>query len=133
MRKWILSLIVGAGLAMPAMAAERELDPIFQNTGVQGQPSAECFNRDNRNAIVKGATSTAGQTIIGGLVGAVAGDQIGSGSGNDIATGVGAAAGAATGAWNANRMENQRIRECQQVQDYAGQRDGGGRGQRVRY
>lgn len=127
MRKWILSLTLGAALAAPAFGAERELDPIFKTTGVQGQPAAECFNRDNRNAVVKGATSTTGQTIIGGLLGALAGDQVGSGSGNDIATGVGAAVGAATGAWNANRMENQRIRECQQYEDYAGS------GNRVRY
>lgn len=119
MRKWILGLIMGAALATPAFAGDYRLDPIFRVMGIQGQPAATCFHRDRRNVFVQGATSMAGQTIIGGLLGAALGNEIGSGDGNDIATGVGAALGAAIGAWNANRLENQRIRRCQQYLDYA--------------
>lgn len=126
MRKIIATAFIGATMASPMALAERSLDPIFQVMPVSGQPDSSCFEntRDNRNVVVRGATSTAGQTVIGGLIGAAVGNRFGGGSGRDIATGVGAAAGAAAGAWNANRMEQQRIRECQQYQDYANQ--GGG-------
>lgn len=121
MFKRILPLVLGAALVVPAAsAAERELDPIFRATPMEGTPDAGCFNQpDNRNAIVRGASSTAGQTIIGGLLGAAIGNQIGSGSGRDIATGVGAAAGAAIGAERAHRQQQARTRACQQYQSYA--------------
>jgi len=111
-------------LASPmALAQDRQLDPIFQVTPISGQADASCFEntRDDRNIFVRGATSTAGQTIIGGLLGAALGNQIGGGSGKDIATGVGAAIGASAGAYNANRQRQARIRECQQFQSYSGQ------------
>lgn len=127
MRVLISSLMTGAILATgTAFAGERQLDPIFAATPVdQGQPAQECFNApDNRNVVVRGATSTTGQTIIGGLLGAALGDRFGDGSGNDLATGVGAALGAASGAWNAQRMQEQRVRECQQYQGYANSQQG---------
>ncbi|MDT0634732.1 glycine zipper domain-containing protein [Spectribacter hydrogenooxidans] len=132
MRVLISSLMTGAILATgTAFAGERQLDPIFAATPVDGQPAQSCFNgADNRNAVVRGATSTTGQTIIGGLLGAALGDQFGSGGGNDLATGVGAALGAASGAWNAQRMREQRVRECQQYQGYANGQQGVNQGSR---
>lgn len=128
MRKFIPTLMVTAMLAAaPAFAGER-LDPIFQVMPTQGQPAQACFEQDNRNVLVEGATSVVGQTIIGGLLGALIGDQFGSGSGNDIAVGVGIAAGAAAGAWNAQRMEQNRVQQCQQYQGYARGYDNGGYG-----
>ncbi len=88
------------------------VDPIF--SAVPGQ-RVNCANPpDDRNVIVRGATSTAGQAVIGGLAGGVVGNQFGSGSGRDLATGAGVAAGAAAGAYNANRMQDQRIIGCRQ-------------------
>lgn len=93
-----------------------QVDPIFQ--AVPGG-KYDCYYRpDNRNVAVKGATSTAGQAVLGGAAGGVLGNQFGSGSGRDIATGLGVAAGAATGAWNARRMENNRLNDCLQQQNY---------------
>ena len=122
MFKRFLPLMLGAALVVPAAtAAERELDPIFEVTPVDGTPAQDCFRQaDDRNVFVRGATSTAGQTIIGGLLGAAIGNQIGSGSGRDIATGVGAAAGAAIGAERARRQQQADIRSCQQYRGYAG-------------
>ena len=53
-------------------------------------------------------------TAIGAIAGGLLGNQIGSGSGRDIATGLGALAGAGAGAWNARRMENNRLNDCLQ-------------------
>lgn len=91
-----------------------EVDPIF--TAVPGGKYDCYYARDDRNVVVKGATSTAGQAVVGGAAGALLGNQFGSGTGRDIATGVGVAAGAAAGAWNANRMQNNRLNDCQQQQ-----------------
>lgn len=124
MRKPIRTLMattcLTALLASPlALAQNRDVDPIFQVTG-NSQSAANCVDSagDDRNILVRGATSTAGQTIIGGLLGAAAGNQIGGGSGKDIATGVGAAAGASAGAYNAQRQREARIRNCQQSRNY---------------
>ncbi len=122
MRKLIATTFLTALLASPmALAQDRQLDPIFEVTQVSGQPDASCIEntRDDRNIFVRAATSTVGQTIIGGLLGAALGNQIGGGSGKDIATGVGAAVGASAGAYNAQRQREARIRECQQYQGYA--------------
>ncbi len=90
------------------------VDPIFR--AVPGQRVNCATPPDNRNVVMRGATSMPGQAIIGGLAGGVIGNQFGSGSGRDIATGAGAAAGATAGAYNANRMQDQRAIECQQRQ-----------------
>lgn len=120
MRKLIPTIaFLGAALAAPAFGAERQLDPIFRVTPIQGTPAQSCFEDRGGNIFVEGATSVIGQSIIGGLLGALIGDQFGSGSGNDLATGIGAVAGVAAGAWNAQRMEEERIRQCQQRQSYA--------------
>lgn len=122
MRKLLATTFLTAVLASPmALAQNRQLDPIFQVVPASAQAAdAACFDntRDDRNIFVRGATSVAGQTIIGGLLGAALGNQIGGGSGKDIATGVGAAIGASAGAYNANRQQQARTRECQQNQDY---------------
>ena len=89
-----------------------QVDPIFQ-AGPGGQ--YECYyQNDDRNVAVKGATSKAGQAVLGAAAGGVVGNQFGSGSGRDIATGLGALAGAGAGAWNARRMENNRLNDCLQ-------------------
>lgn len=122
MRKLIITTFLTAMFASPlALAQNRQLDPIFEYTPASGQPDQSCFDnsRDDRNVIVRGATSVAGQTIIGGLIGAALGNQIGGGSGKDIATGIGVALGASAGAYNAQRQREARIRECQQTQGYA--------------
>lgn len=123
MFKKILPLTLAAALTVPAAAAaDRELDPIFEATPVDGPRDPGCFQQDDRrNPIVRGATSSAGQTIIGGLIGALVGNQIGSGSGRDIATGVGAAAGAAIGAERARRQQQARVQACQQYRAYGGE------------
>ena len=89
-----------------------QVDPIFQ--AVPGGQYDCYYQNDDRNVAVKGATSTAGQAIIGGAAGGLLGNQVGSGSGRDIATGLGALAGAGAGAWNARRMENNRLNDCLQ-------------------
>ncbi|MAA74720.1 MAG: hypothetical protein CMN28_08445 [Salinisphaeraceae bacterium] len=126
MRRIIATTFLGATLASPMALAGPDMDPIFNVTPIAGQPAQNCFETagQDRNIVTRGATSTAGQTIIGGVLGAAVGNRFGDGSGRDIATGVGAAAGAAAGAWNANRMEQARIRECQQGASYAN--NGGG-------
>lgn len=119
-RTLMATTCVTALLASPlTLAQNRDVDPIFQVTG-NSQSAANCVETagDDRNILVRGATSTAGQTIIGGLLGAAVGNQIGGGSGKDIATGVGAAAGASAGAYNAQRQREARIRNCQQSQNY---------------
>lgn len=109
---------VAAGLTglllLAGCASQRgpQVDPIFN--AVPGGRYACANSSDNRNAVVKGATSTAGQAAIGGAAGGLLGNQFGSGTGKDIATGVGAAAGLAAGAWNANRMSNNRYQDCVQ-------------------
>lgn len=91
---------------------EPRIDPIFQ--AVPGG-KYDCYYRtDNRNVAVRGATSSAGQAVVGGAAGGLLGNQFGSGSGRDIATGLGVVAGAATGAWNARRMQNNRVDDCLQ-------------------
>lgn len=95
-----------------ASSPQPEVDSVFQ--AVPGGKYECYYQQDNRNVAVKGATSTAGQAVMGGAAGGLLGNQIGSGSGRDIATGVGIAAGAAAGAWNADRMKNNRLRNCQQ-------------------
>lgn len=119
-------LIVGVALLNGcASTPDHQVDPIFN--AVPGGTYA-CENAgDNRNVVVKGATSTAGQAVVGGAAGGVLGNQFGSGSGRDIATGVGVAAGAAAGAWNANRMANNRLNDCRQ------QQPGGGNPYQYRY
>lgn len=105
--------IIGATL-LAGCATQRgpQVDPIFQ--AVPGGRYA-CSNAgDNRNAVVKGATSQVGQAAIGGAAGGLLGNQFGSGTGRDIATGIGAAAGLAAGVWNANRMANNRHQGCLQ-------------------
>ncbi|MES1929457.1 hypothetical protein SADO_09372 [Salinisphaera dokdonensis CL-ES53] len=92
-----------------------QVDPIFQ--AVPGGKYDCYYQTDDRNVAVKGATSTAGQAVIGGAAGGLLGNQFGGGSGRDIATGVGVAAGAAAGAWNAKRMENNRTNDCLQRQN----------------
>ena len=92
-----------------------QVDPIFQ--AVPGGQYDCYYQSDDRNVAVKGATSTAGQAVIGGAAGGLLGNQFGSGSGRDIATGVGALAGAGAGAWNARRMENNRLNNCLQRQN----------------
>lgn len=122
MRKLIATTFLAALFVSPlALAQDRQLDPIFEYTPVSGQPDQGCFDNryDDRNVLVRGATSMAGQTIIGGLIGAAIGNQIGGGSGKDIATGIGVALGASAGAYNAQRQRDARIRECQQYQGYA--------------
>jgi len=107
------SALLGAGfLAGCASNPQPDVDPVFQ--AVPGGQYECYYQEDNRNVAVKGATSTAGQAVIGGAAGGLLGNQIGDGSGRDIATGVGAVAGAAAGAWNSQRMKNNRLRECQQ-------------------
>lgn len=93
-----------------------QVDAIFQ--AVPGGKYDCYYQTDERNVAVKGATSTAGQAVIGGAAGGVLGNQFGHGSGRDIATGLGLAAGAATGAWNARRMENNRLNNCLQQPSY---------------
>lgn len=109
-------LAVGAiGAAMLVGCATQrgpQVDPIFQS--VPGGRYACSNTPDNRNAVVKGATSQVGQAAIGGAAGGLIGNQFGSGTGKDIATGIGAAAGLAAGAWNANRMANNRYQDCVQ-------------------
>ncbi|ERJ20548.1 hypothetical protein T35B1_00315 [Salinisphaera shabanensis T35B1] len=89
-----------------------QVDPIFQ--AVPGGQYDCYYQSDDRNVAVKGATSTAGQAVLGGAAGGVLGNQFGSGSGRDIATGLGVVAGASAGAWNARRMENNRLNDCLQ-------------------
>ncbi|MES1923886.1 glycine zipper 2TM domain-containing protein [Salinisphaera sp. T31B1] len=89
-----------------------DVDPIF--TAVPGG-RYDCYTQqDDRNVFAKGATSTAGQAVIGGAAGGLLGNQFGSGTGRDIGTGLGVAAGAAAGAWNARRMQNNRLDHCLQ-------------------
>lgn len=102
-------------LAGCASNPKPEVDPIFQ--AVPGGRYDCYYQQDDRNVVTKGATSTAGQAVIGGAAGGLLGNQFGGGSGRDIATGVGVAAGAAAGAWNANRMQDNRLRDCQQRQN----------------
>ena len=52
-------------------------------------------------------SSTTGQTVIGGLLGAALGNQIGDGRGRDIATVAGGLIGASIGANRANRQQQQ--------------------------
>lgn len=108
---------LAAGLLLGGCASDPkpQVDPIFQ--AVPGGRYDCYYQDDNRNPAVKGATSTAGQALIGAAAGGLLGNQIGSGSGRDIATGAGALGGAAAGAWNAQRMQNNRLRECQQRQN----------------
>lgn len=116
--------IVGA-LLVVGCATQRgpQVDPIFQ--AVPGGRYACSNASDNRNAVVKGATSQVGQAAAGGAVGGLLGNQIGSGTGRDIATGVGAAAGLAAGAWNANRMADNRYQDCRRRnQSYNNNRSG---------
>ncbi|MES1950815.1 17 kDa surface antigen [Salinisphaera sp. S4-8] len=114
-----LRTLVVAGLAAACLLVagcasnpKPQVDPIFQ--AVPGGQYDCYYQNDDRNVAVKGATSTAGQAIIGGTAGGLLGNQIGSGSGRDIATGLGALAGAGAGAWNARRMENNRLNDCLQ-------------------
>ncbi|MES1938783.1 17 kDa surface antigen [Salinisphaera sp. T5B8] len=114
-----LRTLVVAGLAAACLLVagcasnpKPQVDPIFQ--AVPGGQYDCYYQNDDRNVAVKGATSTAGQAIIGGAAGGLLGNQIGSGSGRDIATGLGALAGAGAGAWNARRMENNRLNDCLQ-------------------
>lgn len=112
-----------------------QVDPIFQ--AVPGGQYDCYYQADDRNMAVKGATSTAGQAVVGGAAGGLLGNQFGSGSGRDIATGLGVVAGAATGAWNARRMDNNRVNNCLQRQNqyptqYNNGYDNGGRNGRYR-
>jgi uncharacterized protein YcfJ len=102
-------------LAGCASNPKPQVDPIFQ--AVPGGQYDCYYQTDDRNLAVKGATSTAGQAVIGGAAGGLLGNRFGSGSGRDIATGVGVAAGAAAGAWNARRMDNNRVNDCLQRQN----------------
>lgn len=106
--------IVSLALLMAGCASQPkpEVDPLFQ---VVPGGRYECYYApDDRNLALKGATSTAGQAVIGGAAGGLLGNRFGSGSGRDIGTGVGVAAGAAAGAWNARRMDNNRVNDCLQ-------------------
>lgn len=111
-----LSAAAAATLGMSACAHQSgpQVDPIFNS--VPGGRYACAQAPDNRNAFVRGLTSPIGQAAIGGALGGLVGNQFGSHSGQDIATGAGAAAGVAAGAWNANRMADNRYRQCQQRQ-----------------
>lgn len=115
-------------LLLAGCATQRgpQVDPIFN--AVPGGRYACSNTTDDRNMVVKGATSTVGQAAVGGAAGGLLGNQFGSGTGQDIATGVGAAAGLAAGAWNAKRMSNNRYQDCvQQNNAYQygnGQRNG---------
>lgn len=118
MRRFIMTLLLGAALASPAAFAgayQYQPDAIFQVTRASAQPVAACYQRtrDSRNPIVRGLTSLSGQTIIGGLIGAVIGNQFGGGDGKKIATGVGAAIGASMGARHARSTQQTRNRVCQ--------------------
>ena len=66
-------------------------------------------------------TGTAGQTVIGGAIGALVGNQIGDGRGKDAATVAGGLAGAAYGAKRANRNEYKTVTvnetRCKTVHD----------------
>jgi len=107
-----LLIVMTVALVGCAGSPKPEVDPIF--TAVPGGKYDCYYQTDNRNTVVKGATSTVGQAAVGGAAGGLLGNQIGSGSGRDIATGVGAAAGLAAGAWNARRMQNNRVNDCLQ-------------------
>ncbi|GAB3671899.1 hypothetical protein [Salinisphaera aquimarina] len=115
---WMAALasfgMAAATLSGCASNPKPDVDPIF--TAVPGGRYDCYYQQDDRNVVVKGATGTAGQAVIGGAAGGLLGNQFGSGSGRDIATGVGVAAGVAAGAWNANRMKTNRINDCQQQQ-----------------
>ena len=103
--------VLGACASQPPQANE---DAIFK--AVPGGRNECYYAQDNRNKVVRGATSTVGQAAVGGAAGGLIGNQFGGkGAGQNIATGVGAAAGLAAGAWNAQRMKNNRIRQCQQA------------------
>jgi outer membrane lipoprotein SlyB len=111
--------VLAAGLAASSIFVagcasnpQPQVDPIFQ--AVPGGQYDCYYQSDDRNVAVKGATSTAGQAVLGGAAGGVLGNQFGSGSGRDIATGLGVVAGASAGAWNARRMENNRLNDCLQ-------------------
>lgn len=114
-----LATATAAALALSACAQRSapQVDPIFN--AVPGGRYA-CANAGNeRNPLVRSLTSPIGQAALGGALGGLAGNQFGSHSGQDIATGVGAAAGVAAGAWNANRMADNRYRQCLQRQQPA--------------
>ena len=111
----IIALLSGAGvLTACASNPEPQVDPIFQ--AVPGGRYDCYYADDERNVAVKGATSQVGQGVIGGIAGGLLGNQFGSGSGRDLATGAGVAAGAAAGAWNAQRMQDNRLQDCMQRQ-----------------
>jgi|GEM_PF-1980882 len=110
----VSTLLLCSVLALSGCAnnPKPEVDPIF--TAVPGGKYDCYYAQDNRNVVVKGATSTAGQAVLGGVAGGLVGNQFGSGRGQDIGTGLGAAAGAAAGAWNAKRMDSNRLNDCLQ-------------------
>lgn len=71
-------------------------------------------------------TSTTGQTVIGGIIGAALGNQIGDGRGKDIATVAGGLIGASIGANRANTQQRQHgpsyRRQCDTVYSNHSQR-----------
>jgi len=113
-----LLMAVAVGMIGCASSPKPDVDPIF--TAVPGGKYDCYYAADDRNVVVKGATSTVGQAAVAGAAGGLLGNQIGSGRGRDIATGVGAAAGLAAGAWNARRMQDNRVDDCLQRQSPTG-------------
>ena len=117
LRHTALAAAAAAALALSACAQRSapQVDPIFN--AVPGGRYA-CAG-DQRNPLARSLTNPIGQAALGGALGGLAGNQFGSHTGQDIATGVGAAAGVAAGAWNANRMADNRHRQCLQRQSTA--------------
>jgi len=132
-RKTLSAVLLGVAVTLPATAGAQDhsMDPIFEVTSANGPRDVSCFERagHDRHPIARGLSSTAGQSVIGGLIGAAIGNQIGSGSGRDIATGVGAAIGSGIGAQRAQAQSEARVRECQR-RSASGHVD---RSHRVRY
>jgi uncharacterized protein YcfJ len=106
---------IGYGHRGPELAYGRVIDvePMVRYVTVD-RPSQECYDDYARQP----APGVAGQTIAGGVIGAVIGRQLGGGRGRDLATALGATAGAVIANQRAQSILGYRevpVRRCEMV------------------
>jgi len=96
------------------------VEPMVRYVAVD-RPRQECYD----DVVRQPAPGVAGQTIAGGVIGAVIGRQFGGGSGRDLATALGAIAGSAIANERAQRnlgYTDVPVQRCQVVNDRDTQR-----------